>query len=178
LQKTARLQAFFYPVLLQITGQPVADRTEKKQTDRIPMTKRNWETPENGNDAQAATDGGTDMDSTLRAAEFLRALANPHRLMLLRLLCERSRTVMELCEELKLRQSMVSQHLARLRLDGVVKAERRGHFVVYSLSDERARALIQTLSRMFSNSAPRSNGYAPRNGESHHGHGPSAPARP
>mgnify|MGYP005837038863 CR=1 FL=1 len=111
------------------------------------MAKHRWSNLEQSN--ADATEKVGHSDGAVRAADFLRALANPHRLMLLKLLSERNRTVMDLCGELKLRQSLVSQHLARLRLDGLVKAERQGHFVMYSLNDERARALVLALVRMF-----------------------------
>lgn len=88
-----------------------------------------------------------------RAAEYLRALANPHRLMILWLLHERKYTVMEICEELQLRQSLVSQHLARLRLDGVVNTERQGHYVIYSLQDEKARDILKILTPFVGNAA-------------------------
>jgi len=81
----------------------------------------------------------------VQAANMLRALANPHRLKILKLLDEAPHNVMDLCERLSLRQSLASQHLARLRLDGIVTAERRGHHVVYSLHDARAREILAVL---------------------------------
>ncbi|ADP70101.1 regulatory protein ArsR [Rhodomicrobium vannielii ATCC 17100] len=81
----------------------------------------------------------------VQAANMLRALANPHRLQILRLLDQAPHTVMDLCERLSLRQSLASQHLARLRLDGIVAAERQGHHVLYSLSNARARAILDIL---------------------------------
>jgi ArsR family transcriptional regulator, virulence genes transcriptional regulator len=80
-----------------------------------------------------------------RAAAMLRALANPHRLKILKLLDQAPHTVMDLCERLNLRQSLASQHLARLRVDGVVAAERQGHHVVYSLENEKAREILAIL---------------------------------
>jgi ArsR family transcriptional regulator, virulence genes transcriptional regulator len=82
----------------------------------------------------------------VQAANILRALANPHRLMILGLLEKAPHNVMDLCERLNLRQSLASQHLARLRLDGIVAAERRGHHVIYSLRDGKAREILTVLS--------------------------------
>ncbi len=113
-----------------------------------------------------------EQEGAARAAEFLRALANPHRLTLLWLLSEKSCTVMELCGRLQVRQSLVSQHLARLRLDGLVSAERQGHFVIYSLRDERARDLVRILTRMFERDpleAARFNYTQPKTGEARNG---------
>ena len=78
----------------------------------------------------------------VQAANMLRALANPHRLKILKLLDQAPHNVMDLCERLSLRQSLASQHLARLRLDGIVAAERQGHHVVYSLQNARAREFL------------------------------------
>ena len=80
-----------------------------------------------------------------QAANLLRALANPHRLKILRALDEAPHNVMDLCSRLSLRQSLASQHLARLRLDGIVAAERQGHHVVYSIRDARARSILAVL---------------------------------
>ena len=80
-----------------------------------------------------------------QAANMLRALANPHRLAILKLLDQAPHNVMDLCARLSLRQSLASQHLARLRLDGIVAAERQGHHVVYSLRDSRARQILAVL---------------------------------
>jgi len=81
----------------------------------------------------------------VQAANMLRALANPHRLKILKLLNQTPHNVMDLCERLGLRQSLASQHLARLRLDGIVSAERQGHYVVYSLQNMRAREILAVL---------------------------------
>jgi ArsR family transcriptional regulator, virulence genes transcriptional regulator len=84
-----------------------------------------------------------------QAADLLRSIGSAHRLMILCLLSERDRTVTEVCEAMGLRQSLASQHLGRLRLDGLVKAERRGHFVHYSLSNPVARDIVGVLHRHF-----------------------------
>jgi DNA-binding transcriptional ArsR family regulator len=83
------------------------------------------------------------------AADLLRAIGSPHRLMILCLLTERERTVTEICDTLGARQSLTSQHLTRLRLDGLVKAERRGHYAYYSLTDSPAKAIVAVLYQHF-----------------------------
>ena len=84
-----------------------------------------------------------------RAAELLRSIGSPYRLMILCLLMEREKTVTEICEAIGARQSLTSQHLTRLRLDGLVKAERRGHFAYYSLTDTVAKEIVATLYRHY-----------------------------
>jgi DNA-binding transcriptional ArsR family regulator len=60
-----------------------------------------------------------------------------------------AKTVTEICGAISARQSLVSQHLTRLRLDGLVQAARQGHFVVYSLTDTPAKDIVATLHRHF-----------------------------
>lgn len=83
------------------------------------------------------------------AAELLRSIGSAHRLVILCLLAEGPRTVTEICAAAGVRQSLASQHLSRLRLDGLVKAERQGHFVHYSLAQPVAREIIEILYRHF-----------------------------
>ncbi len=83
------------------------------------------------------------------AANLLRSIGSPYRLMILCLLVEREKTVTEICDAIGARQSLTSQHLTRLRLDGLVKAERRGHFAYYSLTDTVAKEIVATLHRHY-----------------------------
>lgn len=83
------------------------------------------------------------------AAEVLRSIGSPYRLMILCLLMESEKTVTEICDAIGARQSLTSQHLTRLRLDGLVKAERRGHFAYYSLADTLAKEIVGTLYRHY-----------------------------
>lgn len=86
-------------------------------------------------------------DAAEEAAELLRSIGSAHRLIMLCLLAEGPRTVTEICTASGMRQSLASQHLARLRLDGLVNADRQGHFVSYSLSSPIARDIISVLYR-------------------------------
>lgn len=89
------------------------------------------------------------------AASFLSSMASPHRLLILCLVCERPYTVTELCEVLGARQSLISQHLTRLRLDRLVASERHGNFVRYSLAPSPAREIVAVLHAHYSD-IPRS----------------------
>lgn len=79
------------------------------------------------------------------AAETLRSIGSPYRLMILCMLMEGEKTVTEICDAIGARQSLTSQHLTRLRLDGLVAAERRGHFAYYSLTDTVAKEIVAVL---------------------------------
>jgi ArsR family transcriptional regulator, virulence genes transcriptional regulator len=70
-------------------------------------------------------------------AELCQVLAEPTRLKLLSLLGERPRVVKELVEATGERQAKISQHLAIMRLRGIVRAERTGTEMRYSLADAR-----------------------------------------
>ncbi len=83
------------------------------------------------------------------ASEFLKALANESRLLLLCLIAQRERSVTELEEILALRQANVSQQLARLRLDGLVTARRDGKTVYYSLATEDVRRILTVIYEIF-----------------------------
>jgi ArsR family transcriptional regulator, virulence genes transcriptional regulator len=83
------------------------------------------------------------------ASELLKALANPHRLMLVCQMAEKERSVGELAAELGLRDSTVSQHLALLRKDGLVAARRDGQTMWYSIAQPAAKEIIDVLYRSF-----------------------------
>ncbi len=83
------------------------------------------------------------------AAQLLRSIGSEHRLMILCVLMEGSKTVTEICNAIGARQSLVSQHLTRLRLDGLVKVERQGHFAHYSMHDPIVREIVGALHRHF-----------------------------
>src|SRR5579884_620090 len=70
-------------------------------------------------------------------AELCQVLADPTRLELLSLLGERARAVKDLIELTGQRQAKISQHLAVLRQRGIVRTQRLGTEVHYSLADPR-----------------------------------------
>ncbi len=83
------------------------------------------------------------------ASAFLKALSHETRLLILCLLCEGDKSVTELEELLLLRQSSVSQQLARLRLDGLVRAKRCGKTMCYSLANDDVGLVLGTLHTLF-----------------------------
>ena len=83
------------------------------------------------------------------ASALLKALSNRHRLIIVCQLTEQERSVGELAELLKIRDSTVSQHLALLRRDGLVTARRDGQTIWYSIGSPQARELVRTLYRVY-----------------------------
>ena len=84
-----------------------------------------------------------------RACDFLKALTNPSRLMILCQLAEGEKSVGQLEELLRLRQPTLSQQLARLREDRLVETRRDGKTVHYRLASPEARRLIELLYELF-----------------------------
>jgi DNA-binding transcriptional ArsR family regulator len=84
------------------------------------------------------------------AAEFLKLLANEHRLLLLcHLLVAGESSVSSLVEEVGLSQSALSQHLAKLRQDGLVTFRRDSQTLYYRLCDGRAARVLAVLKDIF-----------------------------
>lgn len=89
------------------------------------------------------------MDNAQRASNFLKAISHEGRLMILCHLASGEKSVTELEELLSARQASVSQQLARLRLEGLVKPRRDGKAIYYSLTDERPRQIIEVVYDLF-----------------------------
>jgi DNA-binding transcriptional ArsR family regulator len=83
------------------------------------------------------------------ACGLLKALANPHRLMIVCSLIDGEQSVGALAQALGVRESLASQHLGLLRRDGLVAARRDAQTIYYALQSGRARALVETLSSLF-----------------------------
>jgi DNA-binding transcriptional ArsR family regulator len=77
------------------------------------------------------------------AAGTLRMLAEPTRLHLLWQLADGPRTVTELTAASPAPRTVVSQHLAKLRLSGLVDTRKDGRHVIYSLHDGHLVRLIR-----------------------------------
>ena len=86
------------------------------------------------------------------ASQLLGAMSNPSRLMILCLLVERDHSVAELEQQIEISQSALSQHLAILRRQKLVESRREMRSTYYSISSDRAAAIIETLYREFGDS--------------------------
>ncbi len=78
-------------------------------------------------------------------AEICQALADSTRIALLYELADGPQNVSHLIEALDCTQSTVSRHLRTLRERGIVRAERSGSHVVYSLVDRRIVEALDIL---------------------------------
>lgn len=89
------------------------------------------------------------VESACDASAFLKAISHEGRLMILCHLVTGEKSVTELEELLSARQAAVSQQLARLRLEGLVKPRREGKAIYYSLADDRPKRVLEVIYDMF-----------------------------
>lgn len=83
------------------------------------------------------------------AANLLRSLSHPQRLLVLCALVDGERSVAELREQLGIDQVPMSQQLMRLRADGLVKARREGTTVFYHIAQSEVLTVVQALHAAF-----------------------------
>lgn len=81
-------------------------------------------------------------ESYQAAGELLRALAAPLRIAVVTELAAGPRCVHELVDTTGAPQPLVSQHLRVLKGAGVVRGERRGREIAYSLTDEHIAHIV------------------------------------
>lgn len=83
-------------------------------------------------------------------ADLLGALANDRRLLILCKLVEKGEaTVGALADAVGLSQSALSQHLARMREEGIVGFRRDAQTLWYCIADPRIETLLETLHRLY-----------------------------
>jgi DNA-binding transcriptional ArsR family regulator len=84
------------------------------------------------------------------AAQLLKLLANENRLLILcRLVAEREMSVGELAAAVRLSQSALSQHLAKMREEGLVATRRDAQTVYYRVANPDARRLLALLKSIY-----------------------------
>ena len=81
-------------------------------------------------------------------AEFFRTLGHPARIRILELLSEQELAVHELLDRIDIEPSNLSQQLAVLRRAGLVSQRRVGGEVLYVISIQEVRDLLQAARRI------------------------------
>lgn len=100
--------------------------------------------------AAAAPDFTALEEKAAEAARMLRLLANERRLLVLcHLAGEGEATVGALAEMAGLSQPAISQHLAKLREDGLVATRKEAQAVFYRLADPKAARLLAVLRDLY-----------------------------
>jgi len=87
----------------------------------------------------------TDIREFEARAEKLKAIAHPYRLAIIKGLMEHSCNVTKIQECLKLPQSTVSQHLAKLKAAGIIEGVRNGLEVCYRVIDENIGEIVSKI---------------------------------
>ncbi len=100
-----------------------------------------------------ATDNAIDIaemrENASQAVELLKAMSNENRLLILCHLGEKELSVSELNAFIDLSQSSLSQHLARLRQDGLVSTRRASQTIYYRVANASVGKLIALLQSEF-----------------------------
>lgn len=84
-------------------------------------------------------------ENAQNATKILKVMANEWRLLILCYLAMEELSVSDLETKLGLSQSALSQHLAVLRREHLVKTRRSAQSIFYSLDSDDVKALMETL---------------------------------
>lgn len=90
-----------------------------------------------------------EIEALMAAVDTLKAMANPKRLAILCRLGEGEVCVNDLSEEVGLSQSALSQHLAKLREQGLVSTRREQQTIFYRLDSHETETIIATLRKLY-----------------------------
>lgn len=89
-------------------------------------------------------------DASAEAAALMRALGNPQRLLILcHLAAVGELPAGQLVKRIGLSQSALSQHLAKLRGEGLVSFRREAQTLHYRVADPRALRVLELLHAMY-----------------------------
>ncbi|TAE34459.1 MAG: ArsR family transcriptional regulator [Alphaproteobacteria bacterium] len=81
--------------------------------------------------------------------QFLKLVANANRLLILQILLDGEANVGDLETQLGVSQPALSQHLARMRQEGILETRRAGQQIFYSVRDPRVVAMLKTMKHVF-----------------------------
>lgn len=88
-------------------------------------------------------------DAAERASKLMKTLGHRDRLMILCQLVDGEKSVGQIAEALDLQQSPLSQHLARMRKEGLVKTRRESQTIYYSLAKQDVTKVIGVLYELY-----------------------------
>lgn len=87
--------------------------------------------------------------SAEQAAALLKSMSHPKRLLILCMLSGSPGTSGELTRITGLSASATSQHLARMRGEGLIDSQRDAQRILYSIKNEAVNAIIATLKNVY-----------------------------
>ncbi|MFH1404343.1 MAG: metalloregulator ArsR/SmtB family transcription factor [Candidatus Altiarchaeota archaeon] len=79
------------------------------------------------------------------ASSRLKLLAHPTRLQILKILSKKDQCVCVFSDALGKRQPNISQHLAKLKDNGIIESYMKGKYAYYSLKDKKIRKLVESI---------------------------------
>ncbi|MEZ5596882.1 MAG: metalloregulator ArsR/SmtB family transcription factor [Pseudomonadales bacterium] len=88
-------------------------------------------------------------ENAVKVSELMKLLGHPQRLLILCELAQGECSVSELSDRLDINQSPLSQHLARMRYEGVVTSRRQAQTVFYALADGKVAAVLELLYSLY-----------------------------
>lgn len=84
---------------------------------------------------------------TEKLAKIFKVLGDPNRLNIVLSIGRDSRSVTEIIDATGLSQTLVSFHLKALRTSAIVRTERNGPFIYYSLTESSLMDILDDLAR-------------------------------
>jgi ArsR family transcriptional regulator, virulence genes transcriptional regulator len=84
-----------------------------------------------------------------RASNLMKTLGHKDRLMILCHLADGEKSVGHIADLLELSQSPLSQHLSRMRKEGLVETRRDAQTIYYSLKSGEAARIVEVLYELF-----------------------------
>ena len=87
--------------------------------------------------------------SAARASALMKTLGHKDRLMILCQLAGGEKSVGQIAELLEIPQSPLSQHLSRMRKEGLVNTRREAQTIFYSLKSGEASRIVEVLYELF-----------------------------
>lgn len=90
------------------------------------------------------------------ASGLMKTLGHPDRLMVMCQLVDGEKSVSEIAQLIEISQPALSQHLARLRNEGLVETRREAQTIFYSVTSDEAERVVRLLYDLYCKSARRS----------------------
>jgi len=84
-----------------------------------------------------------------RASALMKTLGHRDRLMILCQLADGEKSVGQIADLLEIPQSPLSQHLSRMRKEGLVETRREAQTIYYSLKSGEASRIVEVLYELF-----------------------------
>lgn len=84
-----------------------------------------------------------------RASSLMKTLGHKDRLMILCQLADGEKSVGQIADLLEISQSPLSQHLSRMRKEGLVDTRREAQTIYYSLKSGEASRIVEVLYELF-----------------------------